>query len=490
MAAVKQPQAKIQHLQEQLSVSRKTARTLRSSKKEVEESRAHWRMKFFTLQASYNALMTEYKALESIQKERPFQADSVGIARHKYSEFIITLCITIYISTHCGFRGVVNILTYLNINLALGLTDIPCKSSIENWVQKAGYYAHTHIDTARYSDGYALIIDESMTVGSEQLLAILIVPAAKQGMEALRLNAIEVIHLEVKRGWKAEDIANCVQKVEEKMGFPAEYVITDGAGSMKKAVELAKRVRICDIGHEMARLVQRIYGKKESFDLFLKACSLVKQKEVMKITHYLAPPKQRREGRYLNLSPIVEWAVTMLRVLPTLNERERAAFGFLVGFKAIIEEMAQVFSLVNQTLKPIKTLGLSYKTIAEARVLWAQALPIQTTEFSRLQQDITTYLDNEKAKIPDDKTVWHASSDIIESMFGTYKARQATAPSHGVTPFVLFLPLLTKANAEKGVIEIDFLAALETVSMADLKVWNDTQLIENQLVKRRKIFKN
>ena len=490
MAVAKSPEAKIQHLQGKLSVLRSMMRSLRSSKKELMESRALWREKYYAEKAAYKALELKYQALESAQKSVPISTDMVGIQGHKYNKFIVQLCITIYISTHCGFRGVVNILAHLNAVLDLGLMDIPSKSSVENWVQKAGYYAYTHIDRGRYKDGYGLIIDESMTVGSEQLLAILIIPAHKQTTEALHLNTIEVIHLEVKRGWSGENIAKCIQKVKEDMGFAATYIITDGAANMKGGVEAAECVRICDVGHEVARLVKRIYGKEEAFDLFLKACALVKQKEVMKITHYLAPPRQRREGRYLNLSPVVCWAATMLEVLPTLNEQERKVFGFLSDYKTIITEMNQVFSLVNQTLKPIKTVGLSYATIDNAVLLWGQDATIQTTSFIRLKQDITTYLTTERAKIPDSKTVWHASSDIIESMFGTYKARQATAPSHGVTPFVLFLPLLTKLNAEKNLIDIDFSAALETVSMADLAAWNEAQLIENQLVKRRKIFKN
>jgi hypothetical protein len=490
MAVLQQPQAKIQQLKEKLSLARKMARTLRSSKQEIVESRALWRNKYYTEHAAYQALMLQYKALESKPNKAALVANERNIAGHKYSEFIVKLCVTIYISTHCGFRGVVNILTYLNLVLELELNEIPCKSSIENWVQKAGYYAHTHIDMARYTDGYALIIDESMTVGAEQLLAILIVPANKRDSVSLTLAAIEVVHLEVKRGWVSADIAKCIQKVEEKMTFPATYIISDGAANMHKSVELAGRVRIYDVGHEMARLVRRIYEKQDDFCLFLKACALVKQKEVMKVTHYIAPPKQRREGRYLNLSPVVDWAVTMLRVLPTLNDNERKIFGFVMDYESIIKEMNQVFSLVNETLKPIKTDGLSYTTIAMATTLWTQKQTIQTAEFTRLQTDITTYLANEKAKLPNDKTVWHASSDIIESMFGTYKSREASAPSHGVTPFVLFLPLLSKNNAEKNTIDINFSTALESVSMADLKHWSDTQLIENQLVKRRKIFKN
>jgi hypothetical protein len=85
--------------------------------------------------------------------------------------------------------------------------------------------------------------------------------------------------------------------------------------------------------------------------------------------------------------------------------------------------------------------------------------------------------------------VWNVSSDIIESLFGTYKSRKADNPLYGVTPFALALPVMTKIDPEKPKINIDFKKALEGTFMTDLKQWNYDHLIENQVIKRRRILK-
>jgi hypothetical protein len=91
--------------------------------------------------------------------------------------------------------------------------------------------------------------------------------------------------------------------------------------------------------------------------------------------------------------------------------------------------------------------------------------------------------------LPDEKTTWHASSDIIESFFGTVKSKQASNPLHGVTPSILFLPLMTKIETNNPVLNINIKQAMESIYMSDLVKWNKEQLIENQVVKRNKFFK-
>jgi hypothetical protein len=54
------------------------------------------------------------------------------------------------------------------------------------------------------------------------------------------------------------------------------------------------------------------------------------------------------------------------------------------------------------------------------------------------------------------KAVWHISSDMIESLLGSYKSRNSPNPLNGVTEQVLILPLMTKINAKTGITTINF----------------------------------
>ncbi len=113
----------------------------------------------------------------------------------------------------------------------------------------------------------------------------------------------------------------------------------------------------------------------------------------------------------------------------------------------------------------------------------AQGLPAKWID------KIKQYLQKEQEKLPDEKTVWHVSSDIIESLFGAFKSCKADNPLYGVTPFSLVLPLMTKIDPEKPKLNMDCKEALEGTFMTDLKKWNNEHLIENQVVKRRSVLK-
>jgi hypothetical protein len=85
-----------------------------------------------------------------------------------------------------------------------------------------------------------------------------------------------------------------------------------------------------------------------------------------------------------------------------------------------------------------------------------------------------------------DLQIYNASSDMIESVFGSYKFRKSPNTLHGVTPYVLILPLLTRMNVKGNGLETNVKANLENVYMRDLHQWTKEHLIENQTIKRRK----
>ena len=489
MPSLRQLEVKVQKLEEKIQLlQKKNSLALSETRKhkavisELRESRARLRTKYKVLQSSVKG-----GVLNSVGKKG---GSGVGkIKKHKFTLKTVILSVSIYLSGNCSFRGVVNILKCLNVSLNLELTEPPSKSSVENWVQKLGLHLYREPDKERYKNGYAVIIDESMVIGQERLMAALVIPAEKSGEGALKFEEVEVVWLEVRSSWRGEDVQKVLEEIEKKMGSKAAYVISDGGVNLKKGIRLFEGLRIFDVGHHTAGIVERQYKGLEQFVAFNTALSMVKFKEVMKATSYLLPPKERAIARFMNLSQRIDWGMTMLKVLPTLKAEERNVFGFLEAHKDVILELDAVFEKVNGILKLIKINGLSYETINRSIEMCQSGDVLQTKAFTNVKLEIEKYLNEEKKKLPNEKTIWHSSSDIIESIFGVYKDRKASSPMHGVTPIVLILALIPKMNAEKGEVNVDVKKALETVTMDDLKEWNRTNLIENQVVKRRKIFK-
>jgi hypothetical protein len=368
-------------------------------------SRGDWQRKHKKCKNARKDLKRKIKFLQAGKGET--------IGRHKYDVITVNLCVSIYLLGGCSFRGVVRILEYLRLSLDLEMEQIPCKSSIGNWLQKCGHYIYSNPDLSKYKEGYALIMDECMVIGQERMLAVLAVKANKTGSMALNLSEAEILSLEVKPSWNGEQIAESLQKVAAKMGGEATYILCDGAPNLGKGIKEYKGLRVCDCGHEIARQTEQVYREDERLKLFFKAAAQTKFKEVMKDTSYLTPPKQRSIARFMNMSATIEWAKKIRRNFNSLNSKEQEAFKSITEHSSIIEELDKVFETSNALLKLLKNNGLSFETIKECKHICevfaqkAKGLP------AKWIGKIERYLQQEQAKLPDEKTVWYGMYHLI-----------------------------------------------------------------------------
>lgn len=468
---------KIMHLQSSLQVERRECRQLRQKIKELLESRNHQRSKVKMLRAELKKRVTCGHPVLQVP-------DAAGIAGHKYDLRTVSLCVCLYVFAGCSLRGVSKVLFYLQLEYGLLISCLPSKSSVENWVQKVGLYNYTEVKPDFGAD-YCLILDESMVIGHQRMLLALGTRGKKSGDDALCFEEVKVLGIAVRASWKWEEVRDFLQKVHEKVGQPAGYVVCDGGANLKKGVAEAGLTRICDVGHEFCKITEQVYKEDERFKEWIKEVTKVRFQVFMKAHAYLMPPKQRTVARFTNLSFVVKWAGNMLRVLPGLNEAERGAFGWLELHKPLISEFTAVFQMNERILKILKNQGVSVKNIERCLLICQEYAPMTP---KCLINKIVSFLNEEKQKLPDDNTVWNASSDILESLFGKYKHQTAENVLNGVTPLVLALCVFTGMGDGQKDIHQQVKSALESISMADLNTWKTKNLVDNQLTKRRKMF--
>jgi len=377
---------------------------------------------------------------------------------------------------------------YLNNKLQWGLEEVPCYVSIKNWVEKSGYLIYCDSELRTQSSDYATIVDESMMIGSEKLLLTLGVKSDKTDARPLIFNDVDVLDISVQKSWNSTSIAAVFTKIEEKMGrFPA-YVISDNASTITKAIRDKSYIHIRDVSHTMSMFVERQYKNDVSFIAFTKEIAAVKFKEIMRPSSYLLPPKQRTIARFMNLSQSVRWAGQMLKSFNQLSDEEQHIFGFLHNHTFIISELSEILGQINFVSEWIKTEGISMAIIEKCKKEISPLTLSGSQRISTAAKQIGLYLDDEMNKLTNDKTIWNASSDIIESIFGYYKARKSPNTLNGVTLQVLLLPLITKIDTEKGTSTINFKTTLEHVFLKDLKGWKDNHLTENMAIKRNKLL--
>lgn len=478
----RQSESKVDQLREQLQSMRAENRQLRRQYKSVLSSRAYLRVKV-------KALRIDQRGRKKRVNTRFCGVDIAGseIKGHRYSIEIVSLCVCIFGYAGCSLRGVRRVLLCLGLELGLNLGDIPSKSSIENWVGKMGLYLYEVKEPPLRVGPYAIILDESMTFGTARMLVALGVGANKANEQGLDMEDVWLLGFSVRTSWKWQEVKGFLRQIQEKVGSKAEYVISDGGVSLKKAIEESGLIRICDAGHELCKFMEQTYKKDTRFKEWIAAIGKVRFQVYMTDTAYLIPPKQRTVARFTNLSGVATWALKMLEVMPTLDAKEQQIYGWLENHRAFIGEFAASIQMNEAILKTLKNNGLSDKTIQQSIKICQQAAK-DVPEKHR--QKIIGYLNKENQKLPKQGPgIWHASSDILESLFGKYKSKAATNPMNGVTSRALHMALMTDGNCSPGEIKQHVKDALEGITMRKLAHWKKEYLPENQLIKRRKTMK-
>ena len=400
---------------------------------------------------------------------------------------MVRLSTTLYTRIHCGFRQVVKMMEVINEAFDGVLGKVPCHTTIENWVKKCGLKVYETAGTEWQGTEYAQMVDESMMIGSEKLLLTLGVPAA-HSERPLRCTDVQILDMAVAASWNGENISEHLQTAAHRVGHAPLYVISDNASVMNKGIRCSGFPQQRDISHSLGMLLERVYKNANDFKAYLKLMTEPKFKHNMKKIAYLLPPRQRTVARFMNLSEWVNWSSRLLRNYHTLSVEERAVFAFVPQNASLIDELSEVIQCVNQIEFLCKHKGFSSETVGACRQKIRQCLLRGNSRMIRLGESIWRFL-TEEEKVLSPHIAHNNSSDIIESLFGQYKARKSFNKLNGVTPFILFLPIYTQLNGPIPNKLFDFKEALEEKRMEHLELWKKDHLSPNLAQLRNQCLK-
>jgi len=328
---------------------------------------------------------------------------------------------------------------------------------------------------------YALLLDECMVIGQQRMLAVLGLSAQKTTGQATHYADVVVLALVIGTSWTADAIEACLRKISQQQGRAPLYVVSDGAANLKKGIAQAGLVRLSDVSHQVALLVEHQYKQRADFLAFMSALTLCKFKGIMLAHAYLLPPRQRTIARFMNLGTVVGWAVELLGNFSRLSADEQTKFSWLLPYEALVVELGAVFSLTEELVNPLKMNGLSTLSSKVCLTLSEKVAPVIP---ATLVVTLRDWVLSERAKLSDPGSKWHVCTNCLESLFGTYQSALPSNGQSGITGVVLSICLQTGVG-----LDFDLGAGLESVSMSDLATWKSDNLPESQVVKRRKILK-
>lgn len=385
----------------------------------------------------------------------------------------------------CSPRKTAKIIEVFNFMFDGLLGKSPCHTTIRTWLAKMGLDAIKHKNRS-LEESYAVIMDASISVGDQQMLLALKIPAKHTG-KALTHADEEVVGMAISENWPADKVKEFCEEIAEEQGRHPEYYITDNGKNLTKAIKSMELPHHKDISHTFALFLKRIYEKDEEFVNLRALISRTKHLALTKFA-YLMPPKQRCMARFMNMYSTIDWAKKILQNYHRMNKDERYYYSFVPRNASLVEELDEVLTLYSDIMKMCKQEGFSKDTVERCKEMIGKRMFVGNARTRRLGELIIGYLEEERLLITEELPNHNISSDIIESDFGIFKDSMPTNKTCGFTEAVLYIPLRAKACVLSKASKIDIRAIMERNTVKQVKQWKKEYLSPNPMTKRRNLF--
>jgi hypothetical protein len=367
----------------------------------------------------------------------------------------------------------------LNLSFDLNLR-VPTHATVLNWVKKQGI-ANFREKTFYDNQKWILIVDESIQFGNKKLLAVLAVPASKQGLgRALAYKDLVPVVLKASESWKAPEIESEIRSSIDVGQIL--YIVSDNGNNLKSCCNQLNIKHVEDVGHKFSWIIKEVFENQEDFGNYTKFLSGLRAKLSLSKHAHIVPPNQRIVSRFMNLPPLFHWGNRILKLLDKkqLDGSEEEKVGFVKQYRQLITQTNQLLGIINKIQKTLKNEGLS--KITSSKCL-AMLEGIKDERGKKVAAMIGTYFEETLQKMSGQETIL-CSSDILESCFGKYKSIVKANKSVGITDLCLCIPCLMGDNSLDNIQE-----AMRNIKTKQIKVWNEKNIGETLYAKRNALFK-
>lgn len=376
-------------------------------------------------------------------------------------------------------------------NLVFGdvMKEIPSHQTVLDWVKKCGLsvYEKNKRTTSLSELNYSIIMDNSITIGGEDLHIELVAPAGHPG-HTLRHADVDVLKMSVGKKWTKQAIRAELSDTIKNVGSNPAYVLTDNGRVMLSALSDMDMASHRDISHSFGMYLEQVYGNDEEYCELVQKIGYARKYGHTPIAH-LMPPKRRAYARFMNVFDSIQWAHDILQADFKLPKRAREMFAFVNTHASLIEEMQDVMDSFRFMERLCKEEGLSENTAKECVACINRTLIIGGRRPRRLGELLIGYFNRECSLLEGSHAVHNISSDVIESSFGYMKNRLSSCANHGFTSLILLMPLHFKLADLSDCSYFNVRDCLKEMTLPKLELWKRHSLLPNMSVKRSEILK-
>jgi hypothetical protein len=406
------------------------------------------------------------------------------VRRHWYSVLIVTMCIRLVLEAAISFRAAPKAV-YIMFSqfVAVQKQRIPSYKTIVRWLSIVGLYKLNRMKEK--SNDWALIVDNSVQIGTQKCLVILGTRLNIFRERALTFEDMEPILIELHDHSDASTIFRALERAGDKVGGVEMVCSDDGSdlrGGIKLFCEKHNVGRVLDITHKAATFVKRFLENDCEWQSFCTEAAEAKRKMQQTPGAHLVPPNQRTKSRFLNIECLTRWAVDVVEALGNPEHEDKEVLGLYCGwvlkYENLIDRLKQ-FVLIGQTVRQyIREKGFHKNTAVEAEKAFdALCLDAEGYQYAGM---IIDFLEEQSAAVPANR-VWIGSSEIIESVFGKVKHLEQDQSRGGFTSLILAVAACVGTVDAAVVFE-----AMEQTKIKDVNAWLKNQMGSTLLSERRK----
>ena len=343
------------------------------------------------------------------------------------------------------------------------------------WFLKLGHYKLQR--PKQQASDWVWMVDHLVQAGHLKCLVVLGIRAKDlpQGKALTRadMEPLAIIPMETSNGTL---VCKELKQLATKLGIP-RAIVADHGSDIKLGIKMfcthtKGTIYLYDIKHCMASLLKSQLQNDESWASFLELSAMTKKYLQQTKLAGLMPPNQRSKARYMNIEQMVSWGTKLLERLDqgdlpeTVNQHKlKTKLGWLPFFRLELKVWDRIIKSAIHTETYIRTNG--YAIGVTEKIQQDFSVMNSCPASHQFQQKIMQAVFKEETKLRLDERL-PGSTEILESLFGSFKYFEGEQSQSGFTTSILALAAMVSSTTNQ-----DIQQAAEQTKVNDLKEWSE-----------------
>jgi hypothetical protein len=413
------------------------------------------------------------------------------VRQHQYSVPQVLVVVSLVVAAATSLRGAGRAMAVIE-ECAGMVPASPSWSSTRLWLLRVGYYKLTRAKVQ--AEDWVWIVDHVGQMGQEKCLLIVgirlsTLPAEGGYLTHADVEPIAICPVTQSNG---EIVYQQLEDARKRTGVPRE-ILSDQGRDLHKGIRHfcqahPETCAVYDIKHKVATVLNRELGAERAWQEFSTLAPQTISRVQQTALAALAPPRQRRKARYMNVGELVAWGGRVLKYLdeegdrPQVWDQQRVeqAVGWVRHYGQELEQWRQWIEVGTLTEQFVKIHGLSAGGAQQLQQRLAETGTLPRTQ--QLCAELLQFVSEEGAKAKAGERLV-GSSEVIESIFGKWKRLEGEHPRSGLTGLVLALGALVSQTTAAIIKE-----ALESVPTKTVLTWCREKLGKTLQATRRTLF--